>query len=492
MKHGIVQLCLCVVIISCTRDERKEPVESYQERHRPQLHYSPKTAWMNDPNGMFFLNGTYHVYYQHYPDSTIWGPMHWGHASSRDLIHWDNHPIALYPDSLGYIFSGSAVVDSANTSGFGKDGKTPVVAIYTYHQMEKEKAGADDFQYQGIAYSLDEGMTWVKYEHNPVLKNQGIRDFRDPKVFWHQNSKNWIMTLAVKDHVEFWKSPDLKTWSKLSDFGLTIGSHAGVWECPDLIEVSVSGTNEKKWVLLLSINPGGPNGGSATQYFVGSFDGKNFVTESTDTLWVDHGPDNYAGVTFANTPGRTLFMGWLNNWAYADRIPTKTWRGALTLPRELSLTKLASGYRIKSTLAKETGSLTVAKTKDFPSGGLALISGTFEPSDVAFTLENGSGEYVRIGFDAAKNMFFVDRSKSGDTTFSEKFNGYLTAPRIATGDVAYDIVVDHSSMEVFFDNGLTVMTVQYFPSSPFSKLIVEGEDKVKRKSITELKSIWKK
>jgi sucrose-6-phosphate hydrolase SacC (GH32 family) len=207
----------------------------YSEQHRPQFHFSPPEKWMNDPNGMVYYDGEYHLFYQHYPDSNVWGPMHWGHAASRDMIHWEHLPIALYPDTLGYIFSGSAVVDRNNTSGFGRDGRPPLVAIYTYHDMPGEKAGRPDYQSQAIAYSTDKGRTWTKYAGNPVIPNPlKNKDFRDPKVFWHEPSARWVMALAAFDHIEFWTSPDLKKWQHRSDFGRGLGEHDGVWECPDL------------------------------------------------------------------------------------------------------------------------------------------------------------------------------------------------------------------------------------------------------------------
>lgn len=253
--------------------------ENFNEQHRPQFHFTPPANWMNDPNGMVYHNGEYHLFYQHNPDSTVWGPMHWGHAVSKDMISWEHLPIALYPDSLGTIFSGSAVVDVNNTSGLGTKENPAMVAIYTYHNADAERAGRNDFQTQGIAFSLDNGRNWTKYKKNPVLPNPGIRDFRDPKVSWHEAGQKWIMTLAVADRISFYSSKNLKEWQHESDFGADIGAHGGVWECPDLFKMPVEGSNEEKWVLLVSINPGGPNGGSATQYFVGDFDGKKFVLD---------------------------------------------------------------------------------------------------------------------------------------------------------------------------------------------------------------------
>jgi fructan beta-fructosidase len=256
--------------------EGRSAIVEYQEPHRPQFHFTPPAMWMNDPNGMVYYQGEYHLFYQHYPDSTVWGPMHWGHAVSRDIVHWEHLPIALFPDTLGMIFSGSAVIDTQNTSGFGTQENPPMVAIFTYHHMEGERAGRDDFQTQGIAFSLDKGRSWTKYEGNPVLANSGIKDFRDPKVMWHEEAGKWIMSLAVYDHIRFYSSANLKDWQLESSFGEGVGAHGGVWECPDLFKLPVNETNEEKWVLLVSINPGGPNGGSATQYFIGDFDGRQF------------------------------------------------------------------------------------------------------------------------------------------------------------------------------------------------------------------------
>lgn len=253
--------------------------ETPQEPHRPHFHFTPPQMWMNDPNGMVFYDGEYHLFYQHYPDDIVWGPMHWGHAVSKNMVTWEHLPIALYPDSLGLIFSGSAVVDEHNTSGFKSGMEAPLVAIFTYHNMEKEKAGVIDFQYQGIAYSNDRGRTWTKYKENPVITNPGIRDFRDPKVFWHEPSQHWVMIFAARDRVKLYHSTNLKEWTFLSDFGENTGSHGGVWECPDLFELPVQGTNQKKWVMLVSINPGAINGGSGTQYFVGHFDGTKFTLD---------------------------------------------------------------------------------------------------------------------------------------------------------------------------------------------------------------------
>lgn len=314
---------------------------------------------MNDPNGMFYLNGIYHLYFQYYPKGNVWGPMHWGHAISKDLISWKEQPIALYPDKLGLIFSGSAVVDYKNTSGFGKNGIIPIIAIYTYHNLEGEKAKEIDFQTQAIAYSLDEGLTWTKYNKNPVIANPGIKDFRDPKVIWDTKNSTWILVLAARNKIMFYSSKNLKNWKLESSFGQDYGQHGGVWECPDLFPIKVEESDETKWVLIVSINPAAPNGGSGTQYFIGDFIGNKFTidpnfSKQLDTqkaVWIDYGRDNYAGVTWSNIPkkdGRSLFIGWMSNWDYARDVPTETWRSAMTIPRELKLNKIANKYILTS------------------------------------------------------------------------------------------------------------------------------------------------
>ena len=277
----IYVLCTALVLAGCVQPSTsgktatgKPPL--YHEQYRPQVHFSPEQRWMNDPNGMFYYQGEYHLFYQHNPDASVWGPMHWGHAISKDLLHWEHQPIALSPDPLGTIFSGSAVVDHKNTSGLGTKENPPIVAIYTYHDPVGEKQGRTDFQTQGLAYSLDKGRSWIKHPANPVLANPGIKDFRDPKVVWHEQSNKWIMVLAQADHIGFYSSKNLIDWNFESNFGKDWGSHIGVWECPDLVLLPIEGSDQHKYALIVSVGSGGPNGGSATQYFVGDFDGKTF------------------------------------------------------------------------------------------------------------------------------------------------------------------------------------------------------------------------
>jgi fructan beta-fructosidase len=505
-----------VVIYGCRSNEASTDstlsgsAQFFKEMHRPQLHFTPREHWMNDPNGMVYHDGEYHLFYQYYPDGLTWGPMHWGHAVSEDLVHWEHLPIALYPDSLGYIFSGSAVVDTNNSSGLGAAGNPPMVAIYTYHSAEKEKAGRADYQYQGIAYSLDNGRTWTKYENNPVLHNQGMKDFRDPKVFWHDASGKWVMVLAVKDHVELWGSSDLKTWNKLSDFGYEFGAHGGVWECPDLFYSRIDGEQGGKWVMIVSINPGGVNGGSGTQYFVGDFDGKTFTpgADKNTTLWLDHGPDDYAGVTFANAPdNRRIFIGWMSNWAYAQDVPTTPWRSAMTLPRDLSIGRVGGQLYVRSALSPETSRLVssanspttvtitdsteVSPEVDFSK---SMVTGIFAAKDFIIQLYNQKGQKVVIGFDQSKNQFFVDRGTSGKNDFSGNFNPVSIAPRVSSSEsITFTFVADVSSLEVFFDDGLTVMTSLHFPDEPLSRMRIStatNSEPVELR-IRQLDSIWR-
>jgi fructan beta-fructosidase len=512
----VITSIVSISLLSCNVEKKAsvavEP-KPYSEVHRPQFHFTPPAHWMNDPNGMVYYKGEYHLFYQHYPDSTVWGPMHWGHAVSRDLVHWEHLPIALYPDSIGMIFSGSAVVDEKNTSGFGTTENPPIVAIFTYHAMEKEKAGRTDYQTQGIAYSLDSGRTWKKYEANPVLPNQGVKDFRDPKVMWHEASKKWVMTLAALDHVEFYSSPDLKSWSKLSDFGKDYGSHGGVWECPDLFQLSVEGTQAKKWVMLLSINPGGPNGGSGTQYFIGNFDGKKFISETpkTDTLWIDYGADNYAGVTWSGIPaqdGRRIFLGWMSNWNYANVVPTDTWRSAMTVPRELKLKKLNGKYYLRSFPVRELEMLgekskTIANVisddklqlVDETEYAVATsrIRGSVDANDFEIVFSNTRAQQVVIGYDKKTNRYFIDRSKSGKTGFSNAFNAISYAPRISNDEkIKFDIVTDVSSVEAFFDDGTSVLTNIFFPDENYNRvhMLAKPVLKIDSLKIEQLMPVW--
>ncbi|MGC4128130.1 MAG: glycoside hydrolase family 32 protein [Bergeyella sp.] len=475
------------------------------ELYRPNFHFTPKSGWMNDPNGLYFLGGTYHLFFQHYPDGNKWGPMHWGHATSQDLVKWEEQPIALFPDHLGYIFSGSAVVDKQNTSGFGDGKNVPVVAIFTYHNMDKEKSGATDIESQGIAYSLDNGKTWTKYADNPVLKNPGIRDFRDPKVSWDEKRQRWIMVLAAQDRTHFYSSKNLKDWTFLSDFGKNIGAHGGVWECPDLFPLKLKGTNEEKWVLIVNINPGGANGGSATQYFVGDFDGKNFKTDEVFTrqidkekaVWLDWGRDNYASVSFDNIPDdKRIIIGWMSNWDYAQEVPTEQWRSSTTVARELSLEKSDNGYILKNipvaqfrnyfgkTVSKnvnlkEKNILMTKKEIDISKAVIDVDFKNMKEGVYTFALKNSLGEQVSFGIDNKNNFLFVDRAKSGKTKFKNNFADKVSkAPLSKTYEnSAFKIILDKTSIEIFFNNGEKVMTEIFFPNESFSELNISTDTK---------------
>lgn len=493
-----------IVLISSAAPAQKI---DYKEEYRPQFHFSPPAKWMNDPNGMVYYKGEYHLFYQHYPDSTVWGPMHWGHAVSKDLVHWQHLPIALYPDSLGLIFSGSVVVDKNNTSGLQKANEKPLVALFTYHDLKKEKAGIEtDFQYQGMAYSLDKGRTWKKYEHNPVIKNNGVKDFRDPKVFWYEKTKHWVMALAVADRVDFYRSKNLKDWELSGSFGKDEGSHGGVWECPDLIEMNIEGTKTKKWVLIVSIGNGGPNGGSATQYFVGDFNGKTFINDNNKetVCWIDHGPDDYAGVTWSNTGDQKLFLGWMSNWNYAQVVPTKSWRSAMTLPRELSLKKTAGGFRVFSRPAKNMRSLRqkqqiISIYKPNITTGLSEIILSFDLSvatgtDMGVSFSNGDNELLKVGYNRSLDQFYIDRSNAGDNSFSSSFTGKATAPRLLKDNlIKLHIFIDHSSIEVFADDGSVVLTSLFFPKDILANINLysdNGKPALHQGILYPLKSAW--
>jgi fructan beta-fructosidase len=480
----------------------------FQEPHRPQIHFSPKAHWVNDPNGMVYHKGVYHLFFQYYPDSTVWGPMHWGHATSTNLVHWKEQPIALYPDSLGYIFSGSAVVDKANTSGLGKNGKAPLVAIFTHHDPVGEKEKRIDFQYQSIAVSLDDGKTWTKYANNPVLKNPGIVDFRDPKVMWYEPQKKWVMTLATKDHITFYSSPDLKSWTKESLFGKEVGAHGGVWECPDLFALDHDG--KKVWVLIVNLNPGGPNGGSSTQYFLGDFDGKTFTASHTDTRWLDYGPDDYAGITWSNTGNRRIFIGWMSNWMYANIVPTKTWRSAMTIARDLKLVHngndlLVASQPVKELSAIQSKPVIVQSLKPSNSIDLAKRTGKIkfpcrlnltmeEVKDFSLIVSNDANEEIVVGYDKQQNQYFIDRSRSGKTDFHKDFAARHVAPRLTgKSKMEMTLILDISSVELFADDGLTVMTSIFFPNKPYTNIAFKSSDGavIKQLEYISLNRIWK-
>jgi len=509
-----------ILLASCGQVQQTESFENnsslkpYTEKHRPQIHFSPKTSWMNDPNGMFYYNNKYHLFYQYYPDSTVWGPMHWGHAESTDMIRWKELPIALYPDSLGYIFSGGAVVDHQNTSGFGTSTIPPVVATFTHHDIKGEQAKTLDFQYQSMAYSLDEGATWSKYEGNPIIPNtEKIKDFRDPKVVWHKGSKQWILVLAAYDRVKFYVSPNLLDWQFLSDFG--IEGDDRLWECPDLFPMKVEGSTEEKWVLLVSIQKKAPNEGTATSYFIGDFDGKEFKMEKNGQQWLDWGTDNYAFVTWNNIPeadGRTMGIGWMSNWQYAQIVPTTTWRSAMTLPRELQLHRKDSGYRLQSLPVRELQTLrsdSVALKVTELSGNHVLEAATVAPIEVELTIDlehstaetfgfqlyNDVGELLVVTIDKKAQRILVDRTKSSENTFSKEFYERVHSAPIALNkkELKLHFFIDQASLELFDADGELGFTTIFFPTEVYSGMALfsnNGNCNVVNGKVYYLKSIW--
>lgn len=458
-----------------------------KESFRPVYHHTPAYGWMNDPNGMFYKDGVYHLYFQYNPYGSVWGNMHWGHSTSTDLMHWKFEGCAIVPDTWGAIFSGSCVVDHENTAGFGKEA---VVAFYT----SAKSTPWGDIQMQSMAYSLDNGKTFTKYEGNPILTSSE-RDFRDPKVFWYAPGKHWVMILAVGQHMEIYSSVNLKEWKKESEFGAMQGAHGGVWECPDLVEIPIEGTREKKWVLICNLNPGGPFGGSAAQYFVGSFDGKKFVNESpTQTKWMDWGKDNYATVTWSNAPdGRCIALGWMSNWQYANNVPTRQYRSANTLARDLTLYREGQELYLKSTPSVEVKKARGKKVSipSFKVSEKHEIVNLFEEkqgayeveiviqnagaSKIAFCLLNDKGEKVSMYYDLNRKQFVMDRSESGTVDFSKDFPAVTVAPVNVDKELTLRLFVDRSSIEAFGEDGKFVMTNLVFPSQPYVKMCFEAD-----------------
>lgn len=460
---------------------------SNRETYRPVYHHTPVYGWMNDPNGMFYKDGVYHLYFQYNPYGSMWGNMTWGHSTSTDLTHWTYEGTAIVPDAWGAIFSGSCVVDKDNTAGFGKGA---VVAFYT----SAKSTPWGDIQSQSMAYSLDNGKTFIKYEHNPILTSTE-RDFRDPKVFWYAPGKHWVMMLAVGQEMQIYSSGNLKEWKKESSFGAMQGAHGGVWECPDLVEVAVEGSKEKKWVLICNLNPGGPFGGSAAQYFVGSFDGKKFVNESpTQTKWLDWGKDNYATVTWSNAPaGRCIALGWMSNWQYANNVPTTQYRSANTLARDLTLYRAGGELYLKSKPSPEIKKARAEEKKisTFEVKGnyevaslLADNKGAYEiemtienkgTSKIDFSLMNEKGEKVAMYYDVVRKQFVMDRSASGIVGFSRDFPAVTVAPVRNTDQIHLRLFIDRSSVEAFGEEEEYVMTNLVFPAEPYNRMVFSSD-----------------
>jgi fructan beta-fructosidase len=447
-------------------------VKLYTEQYRPQFHYSPASNWCNDPNGLVYNNGTYHLFYQHNPLGNVWGHMTWAHATSKDLVHWKHLPIAIPEENGVMIFSGTCVIDKNNTSGFGKNGKVPMVAVYTGHIENVNQS-------QHIAYSLDDGITWTKYANNPVL-DLHKKDFRDPKIFWQQQKKYWVMAvmLPVEHIVQFYSSKNLKEWQHLSDFG-PAGDTSGVWECPDLTQVPIEGMpGKKKWLLQTSQN-------ASMQYFVGEFDGTSFTNENpTDKVYrPDYGPDYYAAIAYNQLPAAILptAIGWINNWNYANDIPTTPWKGAMALPRTLSLKKVNNEWLLiqKPVAAINAQAKKILQLKNEMVEGKKMLPAkntqfklqlTIEPPAASVSgvrIANGNDHYFEIGYDEAKQVCYTDRSKAGNNSFSESFkklSRFEKTIALQHKKLQLEIYFDNSIAEVFVNGGEAVFTVQLFPA----------------------------
>ncbi len=478
--------------------------EYYTEEYRPQFHFTPELNWMNDPNGLVYFEGEYHLFYQHNPHGMEWGHMSWGHAVSRDLMHWEHLPIALHEEYGVMAFSGSCVIDEKNTSGFGKDGQIPMVAIYTGHGHGR--------QTQDLAYSLDRGRTWTKYEDNPVLDLQK-EDFRDPKVFWHEATQKWIMvvSLAVEKKIHFYGSTDLKDWKLLSEFGPAGVKDKPNWECPDLFELPiVNEPGKTHWVLEVDIGSGAIAGGSGGEYFTGIFDGERFTADSMESQWVDYGRDFYAPISWSGIPkkdGRRIWIGWMNNWETCLN-PTFPWRSAMSVPRELTLRRIDGVLRLCQKPVKEVElyDLTTVVDEEVlkdrkelvalgPQFDLFLEFEPKEASEFGVELFKGPESSTVVGYDVVKGQLFVDRRKSGNTDFHPAFAGKHSGPLKpdSDGKIRIRILVDACSVEVFGNDGETVITDLVFPKrgSDQVELYTKGGECQVVIRVCRMKSVWK-
>lgn len=473
----------------------------YTEKFRPQYHLSPESGNLSDPNGMVYFEGEYHQFYQN--------SGQWGHAVSRDLIHWEHLPVALARDSLGEIWSGSAVVDAKDTSGFF-GGKAGLVAIFTHF-----KGG---LQSQSIAFSKDRGRTWTKYEGNPVIPNPGLKDFRDPKVIWYEPTKSWVMVVSVDNRVQFYTSSDLKAWKLASEFGSDQGSHAAVWECPDLFELPVEGTKTKKWVLAVSIGSNNTTKGSTAQYFVGTFDGHTFKNDNpaSDVLWTDYGKDFYAAVSYSDIPakdGRRIWLGWMSNWRYPFAMPTGAWKGNMSIPRELRLRNVPDqGIRLIQEPIKELQMLRgkeVAMKKQKLAGGVnpfdslkgtsyeLLSELTVQPkSKLEFQLRKGSDQATKVSYDADAEKLTIDRTHSGISSFEKGFAEQVSAPlKLKDGKLKLHFFVDEASLEVFANDGEAVVSSLIFPDPTSNQLELsasEGNVTLEKAQFYPMGTVWRK
>ncbi len=467
MKRIVLYISCCFVISASAQTN-----SFYKEKYRPQFHFTPAIHWMNDPNGLIYYAGEYHLFYQFNPFGFKWGHMSWGHAVSNDLLHWQHLPLAIPEEKDTMIFSGACVVDKNNTSGFAVKGRPgPMVAVYTGH-IEGSK------QSQHLAYSIDSGRSWTKYNHNPVL-DLGKKDFRDPAVFWYQPEEKWVMAAAwpVERQIHFYSSKNLKQWEETGYFG-PAGDTAGIWECPDLFQVPIEDEPGKtKWVLMLSPAP-------YMQYFVGTFDGASFKNENLQTKVYrpDYGSDYYAAIAYRDMPEGKLptSIGWINNWEYANNIPTSPWKSAMSLPRQLSLKKIQGEWVLLQKPVEQIKKLrsTMSSWKNVDVANhfsLPLHSQTFE-MEIIFTptpggtggirVAKGMDHYFEIGYDLEKKLIYIDRTKAGDSSFHPQFarlNRYETSLLPIDGKIMLHLFFDKSIVEVFANRGEAVLTAQIFP-----------------------------
>ena len=530
-----VLLCAAVVLSHAGCDQAAEEETDYvanlinqhlerdvtfNERYRPQFHYTPRINWMNDPNGLVYYEGRYHLFYQYNPFGNRWGYMSWGHAVSDDLVHWEHRPVAIEygKEEEEGIFSGGAIVDHNNTSGFGDGERAPIIATYTSHYTRDD---GSTWQAQSLAYSNDGGDSFTKYEGNPVLEFDDP-DFRDPNVMWDEQQEQWVMVVALPRQfkVQFYASDNLINWEYLSDFGPK-GAVGGIWECPDLFPLAVDGDpNNIKWVLHIDMNPGAIAGGSGSQYFVGEWNGTEFIPDESiaggEVLWTDYGTDFYAAISWNNIPeedGRRLWVGWMNNWNYANDIPTYPWRSAQSIPRSVHLETIDGNITLIQRPVVELQSLRkdhISIENISVSDGTHSLDGQglggkayefiveIDPGDsdvVGFRLRSGADEETLVGYDAGEGTVFVDRTNSGENNFHEDFAQRNDAPvHLKNGKIKLQVFVDWSSIEVFVNDGEAVITNRIFPdpeSQGFSMFAEGGNAIVDHLEFWTLESIWK-
>lgn len=498
---------------------------SNTDYYRPEYHHTPLYGWMNDANGLVYKDGEYHLYFQYNPYGSKWGNMHWGHSVSKDLVHWQHLDPAIARDTLGHIFSGSTVIDKNNSAGYGKDA---MIAFYT-------SASDEHGQIQCMAYSNDNGRTYTKYEKNPILTPfDGLKDFRDPKVFWYEPAQKWYMIVSADKNMRFYSSTDLKQWEYLSQFGEGYGVQPNQFECPDFIQLPVDGNKDNmKWVMIVNINPGCPFGGSATEYFIGDFDGKEFKcdTDKSVTKWLDFGKDHYATVCFSNTGDRIIAVPWMSNWQYANVTPIRQYRGANALPRELSLYTKNGEIYMAANVVKETealrkstrnieslsveGETVIDSITDGLNSGVELemdiVPG--KAQTIGFDIMNAKGEKTKIYLDLKSGRAVMDRTESGLIAFGEKAEPHFKEnhDRRKTESINYindfalgtwaplslcegksyhlNVFVDKCSVELFVDGGRIAMTNLVFPTEVYNSLrfyTEGGKAEVKNLSIHKL------